>query len=345
MGKDIGTWQYRKYKELSKQIGNLKSMINKNINNPGGLYEGERLKAMRLQLGNLMDKEEKYWAQRLRITWVVYKIVAKVLANRLKDTLLKCISQNQSAFVPGRMIHDNILITHELVHYLQSATNNPNKGLVIKLDMSKEYDRVEWKFIVAVMRKMGYAEAWRFFLKAIIQSIPTYAFLVLLAPKGIIEEIHSKMGQIWWTSNDKTRGWAMMAWNHLCYPKGMGGLNNRLLEGRYERCIDWLEDALRKLDSKAVADFFTLLWNCWNNRNKLVFQGKEDPARVLKCKGWKKSPKDFVKINVDVAIFKGGIGYGVVIRDVDGFVLGGCYGFANKTLDIIWEDLEALSMG
>ncbi|KAG8483530.1 hypothetical protein CXB51_023272 [Gossypium anomalum] len=252
------------------------------------------------------------------------------------------------------------------------------------------------------------------FLKAILQSIPTYAISVLLAPKGIIEEIHSKMSRMWWTSNDKTRGWAMMAWNHLCYPKGVGGmgfrdmhvfnlallskqvwrlvnfkdtlcfkvlsakyfpegdvfwpkwcdrlsftwmsiakaaatlkdsLNNRLLEGRYERCIDWLEDALRELDSKAVADFFTLLWNCWNNRNKLVFQGKEDPTRVPKCKGWKKPPKDFVKINVDAAIFENGAGYGVIIKYANGFVLGGCYGFANKTLDVIWAELETLSMG
>ncbi|KAA3461845.1 reverse transcriptase [Gossypium australe] len=71
---------------------------------------------------------------------VVYKIVAKVLANRLKETLPLCISQNESAFVPRRMIHDNILIAHKLVHYLQSTKNGPNKGFVIKLDMSKAYD-------------------------------------------------------------------------------------------------------------------------------------------------------------------------------------------------------------
>ncbi|KAH1038066.1 hypothetical protein J1N35_039809 [Gossypium stocksii] len=157
---------------------------------------------MCLKLGKLLDKDEKYWAQRSGVTWlkegdrntrffhvratnrkkknniarlkdvnghwrenttdickaireVVYKIVAKVLANRLKDTLPLCISQNQSAFVPGRMIHDNILIAHELVHYLQSAKNRPNKGFVIKLDMSKAYDRVEWPFIEEVMKKMG----------------------------------------------------------------------------------------------------------------------------------------------------------------------------------------------
>ncbi|KAK5836254.1 hypothetical protein PVK06_012028 [Gossypium arboreum] len=90
--------------------------------------------------------------------WVVYKIVAKVLANRLKDTLPSCISQNQNAFVLGQMIHDNVLIAHELVYYLQSAKNGPNKGFVIKLKMSKAYDRVEWNFIEEVMKRMGYAK-------------------------------------------------------------------------------------------------------------------------------------------------------------------------------------------
>lgn len=67
----------------------------------------------------------------------IYKIISKVLTNRLKVALLGCISQNQSAFVPGRMIHDNIFIGHKLLHYLQSFKNNPNKGFVIKINMSK----------------------------------------------------------------------------------------------------------------------------------------------------------------------------------------------------------------
>ncbi|KAA3465874.1 reverse transcriptase [Gossypium australe] len=69
----------------------------------------------------------------------IYKVISKVLANRLKVALPNCISPNQSAFVPGRMIHDNILIAHKLFHYLQSPKNGPNKGLIVKLDMSKAY--------------------------------------------------------------------------------------------------------------------------------------------------------------------------------------------------------------
>lgn len=73
----------------------------------------------------------------------IYKINSKVLTNRLKVTFPGCISKNQSVFIPRRMIHDNILIAHELLHHLQSFKNGPNKGLVIKLDMSKAYDHVE----------------------------------------------------------------------------------------------------------------------------------------------------------------------------------------------------------
>ncbi|MCI62951.1 RNA-directed DNA polymerase (Reverse transcriptase), partial [Trifolium medium] len=53
---------------------------------------------------------------------VLYKVVAKVLANRLKGVLNKCISENQSVFVPGRSILDNVMAAIELVHYMKAKT-------------------------------------------------------------------------------------------------------------------------------------------------------------------------------------------------------------------------------
>jgi len=50
---------------------------------------------------------------------VVYKIVAKVLANRLKLVLDKCVSDSQSAFVPGRSILDNVMTPIEIIHYMK----------------------------------------------------------------------------------------------------------------------------------------------------------------------------------------------------------------------------------
>jgi hypothetical protein len=53
---------------------------------------------------------------------VIYKLVAKVLTNRLKTILSKCISENQSAFVPRRSILDNVMVIIEVVHHMKSKS-------------------------------------------------------------------------------------------------------------------------------------------------------------------------------------------------------------------------------
>lgn len=65
------------------------------------------------------------------------------------------------------------------------------------------------------------------FIKSVLQSIPTYAFSVFLAPKGVIEELHSKTSHVWWGGNEKNCCWSMLVWNRVCFPKGMGGLGFR----------------------------------------------------------------------------------------------------------------------
>lgn len=66
------------------------------------------------------------------------------------------VSINQSAFVEDRLITDNILIVHGILHSLKFESHARGSGLVFKLDMAKVYDRVEWIFLDAMMRQLGF---------------------------------------------------------------------------------------------------------------------------------------------------------------------------------------------
>ncbi|GAA0183409.1 hypothetical protein LIER_30824 [Lithospermum erythrorhizon] len=74
---------------------------------------------------------------------IVAKIVSKVLNNRLRHVFMKIISETQSAFLPGRIISDNILIAHQVLHHMKHSKHISNNSMALKLDMSKAYDRVE----------------------------------------------------------------------------------------------------------------------------------------------------------------------------------------------------------
>ena len=71
---------------------------------------------------------------------VIYKLISKVLANRLKPLLPSIVSENQSAFQAGRVITDNILMAFETLHYMKTQQTGSTGFMALKLDMSKAYD-------------------------------------------------------------------------------------------------------------------------------------------------------------------------------------------------------------
>ena len=95
----------------------------------------------------------------------------------------KLIAENQSAFVPGRAIGDNVLITHKVLHYLKTSKAEQRCSMAVKTDMSKAYDRLEWDFIALVLARLGF---YRSFISWIIQCISsvTFSFLINGLPRG-----------------------------------------------------------------------------------------------------------------------------------------------------------------
>ncbi|RVW30949.1 LINE-1 reverse transcriptase-like [Vitis vinifera] len=87
----------------------------------------------------------------------LYKLLAKVLANRLKKVVGKVVSTSQNAFVRGRQILDASLIANEVIDTWQKRKE---KGLICKLDIEKAYASINWKFLLKVLQKMGFGSKW-----------------------------------------------------------------------------------------------------------------------------------------------------------------------------------------
>ncbi|GAU48556.1 hypothetical protein TSUD_405720 [Trifolium subterraneum] len=150
---------------------------------------------------------------------VLYKMISKVLANRLKICLDRCVSQEQSTFVEGRSILDNALIATEVIHALKRKTKGRSGELALKIDISKAYDKVDWGFLRGVLTSMGFGDIWIRWIMMCVSSVnysvlmnydkvgpiipgrglrqgdPLSLYLFILVAEGLTSLIHQAVGR------------------------------------------------------------------------------------------------------------------------------------------------------
>lgn len=95
----------------------------------------------------------------------------------IRPILNNLISPTQSAFIPKRLIADNVLIAFELHHYINSPASRNRDYMTLKLDINKAYDRVEWSFLWKILLRFGLAHS---FVDLIILCVSSVFFSFML---------------------------------------------------------------------------------------------------------------------------------------------------------------------
>lgn len=110
----------------------------------------------------------------------LYKIIAKLLAGRLRKVMDEIISENQSAFVQGRFILDSAVILNVII---EDARKNRKSSLSFKVDFAKAYDSMDWDFLDDMLAQFNFPNKWMRWIKECVTSA-TANVLVNGSPSG-----------------------------------------------------------------------------------------------------------------------------------------------------------------
>ncbi|GKF38472.1 RNA-directed DNA polymerase, eukaryota, reverse transcriptase zinc-binding domain protein, partial [Tanacetum coccineum] len=96
-----------------------------------------------------------------------YKIIAKILANRLSKVIDKIVSKEQSAFIAGRQILDGPVILSEIIEWYKKRKK---KLLIFKVDFEKAFDSISWNYLIHILDSFGFDNKWCSWIKACLNS-------------------------------------------------------------------------------------------------------------------------------------------------------------------------------
>lgn len=102
--------------------------------------------------GNALEKLTQFHP--ISLCNVLVKAISKVFVNCMKPLMTKLVGSHQSSFIPGKSIIDNVVVAQKVIHSLNKR-NGGKDAFVLKVDLEKTYDRVDWLFLKEVLRLWG----------------------------------------------------------------------------------------------------------------------------------------------------------------------------------------------
>ncbi|CAL0333248.1 unnamed protein product [Lupinus luteus] len=118
----------------------------------------------------------------------IYNIISKILTTRLGRIIEHVVDDSQSAFIPGRVIHDNIILAQELVRGYDRKGTSPR--CMIQMDIQKAYDTLEWDSLKSIMTELGFPQKFVRWTMLCVSTV-TYKYSVNGAPTSVL---HAKRG-------------------------------------------------------------------------------------------------------------------------------------------------------
>ncbi|KAK5792155.1 hypothetical protein PVK06_033269 [Gossypium arboreum] len=295
---------------------------------------------------------------------VLYKLVMKIIANRFKVVFPKLIALEQTGFIAGRNITDNIVMAQEVVHSMKSMQKN-RKWMGNKIDLEKAYDRVRWDFIGSSLQAAGIP----IFLRNVIMStiststmqvlwngIPTSKFrptrgvrqgcplspyLFILCMEWLSYNIHAAIGAGIWTLIRLARNSPPLF--HLFFADKLILFGHAEEHQVCSKLSSWDARQLSWADRVTVAQSVLLSILSYFMQTMMVPKGLCDEIECIVRKFVWGSSKGNSKVRFDDGFAAAG---GFVFDHNDGWIMGYCRYLGNYTVveAELWGILDGLNL-